>query len=141
MTTKKFTMKRTILISTLPLLLLSCDHQSKSTAPRNLQSATAFFVSGIYTNFEKSSYCRSWDTLVVTKDRHQINVYRITRLTSSQRNLEDDYDPIKRDSSSWTGSYDPVKAIMHVRDEGRPLIFQPSTNTAYLANHVFTKIE
>lgn len=134
-------MKRTILISLFPLLLLSCDHQCKRTAPRNLQLATAFFVSGIYTNFEKSSYCRTWDTLVVTKDRRQINVYRITRLTSFQRNLENDYDPIERDSSSWTGSYDPAKAVMHVLDEGQPLIFQPSTNTTYLDNHVFTKIE
>lgn len=134
-------MKRTILIPIIPLLLLSCDHQSKPTAPRNLHSATAFFVSGIYTNFEKSSYCRTWDTLVVTKDHHQINVYRITRLTSFQRNLEDDYDPIERDSSSWTGSYDPAKAIMHVLDEGRPLVFQPSANTTYLDDHVFIKIE
>jgi hypothetical protein len=134
-------MKRTILISTIALLLLSCDHRSKRPAPRDHQPAPAFFVSGIYTNFEKSSYCRTWDTLVVTKDRHQINVYRITRLTSFQRNLEDDYDPIERDSSSWTGSYDPAKAIMHVLDEGQPLIFQSSTSTAYLDNHLFIKIE
>jgi len=134
-------MKLIIFISIVSLLFVSCDRQSKPTAPLNHLPAPAFFVSGIYTNFEKSSYCRTWDTLVVTKDRRQINVYRITRVTSFQRNLEDDYDSIERDSSSWTGSYDPTKAIMHVLDQGQPLIFQPSTNTAYLDNHAFSKIE
>lgn len=76
-----------------------------------------------------------------TRSNRQINVYRITRLTSFQRNLEDDYDLIERDSSSWTGSYDPVKAIMHVLDGGRPLIFQSSNNSACLDSHVFSKIE
>lgn len=134
-------MKPTIFISFIPLLLLSCDHQSKPVATQNLQLAPTFFVSGVYTNFEKSSYCRTWDTLVVSKERHQINVYRITRLTSFQRNLENDYEPIERDRSSWTGSYDPAKAVMHGLDDRPPLIFQPSTNTAYLDNHVFTKTE
>lgn len=134
-------MKLTILISIVSLLFVSCNHRSEPAAPRNSQPVPAFFVSGVYTSFEKSSYCRTWDTLVVTKDRRQINVYRITRLTSFQRNLEDDYDSIERDSSSWTGSYDPTKAIMHVMDQGQPLIFQPATYTAYLDKHVFTKIE
>lgn len=134
-------MKLTILISIITVLLVSCEHRSKPAATCNSHPAPAFFVSGVYTSFEKSSYCRTWDTLVVTRDQHQINVYRITRLTSFQRNLEDDYDSIERDSSSWTGSYDPTKAIMHVVNQGQPLIFQPATYTAYLDNHVFTKIE
>jgi hypothetical protein len=141
LTIKLFIMKRIFLISIFPLLLLSCDRQSKGATLRNPQPEPTFFVSGIYVNFEKSSYCRTWDTLVVTKDRHQINVYRITRLTSFQRNLEEDYDQIERNIASWTGSYDASKAIMHVLNEGRPLIFRPSTNAAYLDNHVFTKIE
>ena len=134
-------MKLIIFISIVTLLFVSCGRHPKPAAPHNPQPAPAFFVSGIYTNFEKSSYCRTWDTLVVTKERRQINVYRITRLTSFQRNLEDDYDSIERDSSSWIGSYDPTNAIMHVLDQGQPLIFQPSANTAYLDNHAFAKIE
>lgn len=134
-------MKLIILISIITLLSVSCDRRSKPAPTRNSQPVPPFFVSGIYTSFEKSSYCRTWDTLIVTRDRRQINVYRITRLTSFQRNLEDDYDSIERDSSSWTGSYDPTKAIMHVLDQGQPLIFQPATYTAYLDDHVFTKIE
>ncbi|HLZ89693.1 MAG TPA: hypothetical protein VKQ52_20710 [Puia sp.] len=134
-------MKLIILLSIITVLFFSCDGRSKAVPTRNSQPVPAFFVSGIYTSFEKSSYCRTWDTLVVTRDRRQINVYRITRLTSFQRNLEDEYDTIERDSSSWTGSYDPTKAIMHVLDQGQPLIFQPASYTAYLDNHVFTKVE
>lgn len=134
-------MKLIILISFITVLFFSCDGRSKPAQTRNSQPVPAFFVSGIYTSFEKSSYCRTWDTLVVIRDRRQINVYRITRLTSFQRNLEDEYDTIERDSSSWTGSYDPTKGIMHVLDQGQPLIFQPASYTAYLDNHVFTKVE
>jgi hypothetical protein len=30
---------------------------------------------------------------------------------------------------------------MHVLDQGQTLIFQPASYTAYLDNHVFTKVE
>lgn len=103
--------------------------------------APKFFVSGTYVAFEKSSYCRTWDTLCISKVRRQANVYRVIRLTTFQRNLEDDYYSAEKDKSSWVATYDPVETVMRALDDGPNLFFNPRDNALLVADHVFIKIE
>src|ERR1700735_453227 len=112
----------------LSLLLLAvtffcCGSKSKPVSLPAPPAPPKFFVSGTYVAFEKSSYCRTWDTLCISKDRRQANVYRITRLTTFQRNLEEDYYSAEKNRSSWIGTYDPVATVMRALDNGPSLFF------------------
>ena len=134
-------MKRFTLVLFVAALLSACGH-SCDRAPKVAPPATpTFFVSGLYACFDRSDYCHVWDTIAITKDHFQANVYHLTRLTAFQRNLEDVYYGVERDTMNWLGTYDPAKGLMRGIDDGPDLLFHPQANVLYLDNHLFTKIE
>src|ERR1700730_13337005 len=125
----------------LAVVLFSCGQKSKPVSLPAPPPPLKFFVSGTYVAFSKSAYCRTWDTLSVLKDRRQANVYRIARLTTFQRNLENNYYSAERHQSFWMATYDPSATLMKGLDEAPDLLFQPKDNAVLLADHVFIKIE
>jgi len=133
-------MKPSIIIVVLCIFLFSC-HGPTTVVPPGRQQTSIFFPSGIYSTFEESSYCRTWDTLVVSKDPRQINIYHITRRTEFQRNREDDFFAPERSTNNWIATYDPAKSIMYGLDNGPNLLFMPPANIVCIADHLFSKIE
>lgn len=134
-------MKQFTILLIVSTLWLSCCHQPSPAPVRDPRPAPTFFVSGVYATFDKSPYCRTWDTLTISKDRNQVNVFRINRHIAFQRNREDDfYDP-ECDSAVWTGTLDPAKDMMHGLDDSPDLFFRPEANRLLMGNHLFSKIE
>lgn len=117
--------------------LFSCRENPKPI----FEPIPKFFVSGVYTCFEKSGSCKTWDTLLISKSHRQVNVYNISRHTAFQRNLEDVYYPVESTITTWTASYDPIKEIMLNLGPGQILAFNARYNQCLLGEREYDKIE
>ena len=102
-------MKSLLIVPALLSLLSSCGLLS-APKPRPIPS---FFPTGVYEGYEKAKYCRTWDTIYISKDPKLANVYHVTRHTAFQRNTNDDFFPVEHTRATWTVTYDEPKKLMY----------------------------
>src|ERR1700744_3167373 len=95
----KLNMKHYLFIA-LAFLFANC------TRSRSTTNTTRYFIPGVYTTWEESKFCSTWDTEKIVKAPHQRNTYFITRHSEFQRNLNEIYFPVEREVITWSAIYD-----------------------------------
>jgi hypothetical protein len=128
---------RFVFFFSLIVFVQSCRCGDTSPVP----TVPRFWVSGLYVTFERSSFCRTWDTIAIFRNRRQTNTYVITRKSTFQRNIENMYFPVEWFTSSWTGCYNDEVLIMGNNGTGQDLQFIPKQNALRIAGKLYAKIE
>jgi hypothetical protein len=123
------------------ILFGACGQNKQPLATPPVIYPIKYFVSGIYTAFEQSRFCRSWDTLIISRDKYKRNVHLISRKTAYQRNQGDNYFPVEKTVAYWSGVYNQGGHIITGLVKDLDLAVMPTVNALRLDDITYEKIE
>lgn len=119
----------------LTILAASCT-KSKTTTSTN-----HYFITGIYTTWEKGIFCVTWDTVRIVKAPSQRNTYLIIRHSQFQRNLNEIFFPIEKATTNWSGIYNESSRLLNGLKNYPDIEFYPEQNALRISQAVYTRIE
>ena len=118
------------------LLIGGCVRNAHTPTPATRQA----FITGTYVTFEKSRFCITWDTLIVTRDHSQPNLFMVNRESAYQWNLETTYFPVDEVSTYWAGVFDDSSHTLS-GVHGLDLRFSPDQTTLRLSGALYWRVE
>lgn len=118
------------------LLVAACGRINHPTPTLRAPS----FITGTYVTYEKSRFCVTWDTLIISKDISQQNLYAVDRQSAYQWSLERSIFPVQTVWTGWKGVYDDSSHILNGIHADN-LQFFPEQNTVRLSGVLYWRVE
>jgi hypothetical protein len=121
-------MKQTYLFMLFGLLFWACKKESEE-------------ISGKYINESSSSYSRAFDTLEISKEDNETNIFSVERRVSFQRIRNGKFISKEYKLENWIALYDAKTNVLTDMKKGRTIECLPKKKKLFLGNSVYLKIK
>jgi hypothetical protein len=98
-------------------------------------------ISGQYANESASTYSRAFDTLVITKESSEENIFSVERRVSFQRMRNGKFMSKEYKLENWMALYDAKTNVLTDMKKGRTIECLPEKKKLFLGNSVYLKIK
>jgi hypothetical protein len=98
-------------------------------------------ISGQYVNESSNSYSRAFDTLEITKEDNETNVFSVERRVSFQRIRNGKFLSKEYKLEHWMALYDAKTNVLTDMKKGRAIQCLPEKKKLFLGNSVYLKIK
>ncbi|WP_143065109.1 hypothetical protein [Mucilaginibacter gossypiicola] len=122
-------MKTRTIVAGLASILAACNPSSK----------TADFIPGTYVNHAESAYSVANDTLAISADRDNANVYHIVRRTGFRRKKERQVPQYQ--VKTFIGIWSEQQQILQISQNGVLILFHPDKNELSIENSTYLKLK
>jgi hypothetical protein len=120
------------------LALLAGCYLHKKPTPAN---PIAFFIPGKYVAYEEGNFCATWDTLIIAATPRQQNLYAVSRRSAFQPNVGDNFFPVQKARSKWTGLYDGASRILRAIGLQADIAFTPEQNLCTMQGVIYRRVQ
>jgi len=97
-------------------------------------------ISGLYINESASTYSRAFDTLEITKEDNETNIFSVERSVSFQRIRNGKFLSKEYKLENWMALYDEKTNVLTDLKKGRTIECLPEKKKLFLGNSVYLKI-
>jgi hypothetical protein len=98
-------------------------------------------ISGQYVNESASTYSRAFDTLEITKEDNETNIFSVERRVSFQRIRNGKFFSKEYKLENWIALYDAKTNVLTDMKKGRTIECLPEKKKLFLGNSVYLKIK
>ena len=98
-------------------------------------------IAGKYVNESSSTYSRAFDTLEITKEGTEENIFSIERRVSFQRIRNGKFLSKEYQLENWMAFYNPKTNVLTDMKKGRTIECIPEKRKLFLGNSTYLKIK
>jgi len=98
-------------------------------------------ITGQYVNESASTYSHAFDTLEITKEDDETNIFSVERRVSFQRIRNGKFLSKEYKLENWTALYDAKTNVLTDMKKGKTIECLPEKKKLFLANTVYLKIK
>jgi hypothetical protein len=118
-------------------LLAACSRTKTSKGDLPKQHT----IAGVFFSHEWGRLNNTWDTLIISQDQVNPNLYQVLRRSAFKRSLTGKALPIERVQSEWCGMYDDISHVLSGINQVSKLCFNPEQDELELAGITYLRVE